>query len=225
MQPVTQIKALLYPAPKPLALPEPPPDPHAALKRWAAQCLEDNQYTPDLWNLERFNTQLLFVCNEMLPNCRMHHLIEDYAVKRVTAFTHDLFVFWRKNLGDASYPIPLTHRYPGQVKAPIKGEVYKIKSEQLKHIDRWKMNGVYFERKQVFVDVPYRNIEWDKSVSPVKIEKVPVWMYVGIDAYWEELLDGGIQFTPLKPFINTTYVPKIGYTDHPYYFWNKMQLE
>jgi hypothetical protein len=194
------------------------------------QEIEGQQFhTSDMWYLERFTYQLMFVYNELLPGHLMHHLIEDTTDAVSTGyygFTKQKYVLWKHRTPHAGYqqPLPLKVEDIGKasVLAPIKGFLYAVRPRQYYQIDLYMQNELYFKRERVEINVPYREINnFDKrAVSELKHEIVECWMYKAVEEYWIPLLDHGMSFKPVKPFIG-----KSPHGDRPYYYWTKLESE
>jgi len=163
-------------------------------------------FTYDMWKLQRFQHQPLFVYDQWMQNHRMHSMIEDWAQYRGVAFTQNAnWIMWKKRLGQGTFPIPMRIPFNGVPMGRIRGELYLIDSERLKVLDEYKENGVEFRRKPVEVLIPYRhlehivnkdhNYEWKATDL---IAKIHTWMYIGRYKYWGELLDAGYLFGQCK---------------------------
>lgn len=201
-------------------------------KRWFEEIAAQNFYTPDMWYLERFQCQLLFVYNELLPGHIMHHLIEnpgDAASTGYYGYTRKKYVLWKHRAYGTVHqqPLPLAVEplFRASPLAPIKGFLYLVRPHQYNQIDLYMQNTLYYERERITIDVPYREINnFDKrAVSELKFEPVEAWMYLAVQEYWEPLLDHGMHFTPVRPFIGKSALPDGTKVDRPYYYWTKQE--
>jgi hypothetical protein len=190
----------------------------------------ENFNTPDMWRMERFDWQLMFVYNEFLPGLRMHHLIEDPAVACSTgyfAYTRTKYVMWKRDVGLYSQPLLLNVEPIGRAspRAFVKGFLWAIRPKQYYALDRYMQNEVYYHRNRVEIDVPYREINnFDRrAVSEVKHEIVEAHMYIPIREYWEPLLDHGRVFKPVVPFYGHYFGLDGRKIDRPYYYWTKLE--
>lgn len=108
----------------------------------------------------------------------------------------------------------------GAPSAHIRGDVYRIRSSHVKELDKFRENGVQFLRRRVKIRVDYRDrvafkdrgtiVNFAKDylnhhvsravvTSPIeKTEFIEAWMYVGPSEYWEEQIDAGLNFEPVK---------------------------
>ena len=159
-------------------------------------------YTYDMWKLQRFARQPLFVYDQCMQAHRMHSMIAGFSEYRGVAFTaNDNWIMWKKKLGEGTFPIPMRIPYSAQPKGRIRGELYLVDSSRIKALDEYKQNGVEFRRKPVEVLVAARhlervvnadhNYEWQNTD---KVVKTHAWMYIGRNKYWEEHLDAGYNF-------------------------------
>ncbi len=113
-----------------------------------------NRYTPDIVKLEKYKSQLLFVCDEFMSDRRQHFVLEDDIVQwndkpmKVVGFTEAKFDFLLNE--DIALPFPTED---GKV---IKGEILVVTPNAIKKLDKLKLNTVMFYRKQVPIVDPYR---------------------------------------------------------------------
>lgn len=171
---------------------------------WANQCI----LTPDNWKLEQYVRQLIFLPCDMKKGHRNHGLIEDHINGPVyeDVYTAQEYTFWKKDLGEASFPVVLPGDYrpdaftPYEVEAaPIKGELYFIPGHHMKELDKHRLNGVQFVRDRVNIRIPYRTVSFNKErplpvISDHKyFNTVPAWMYMGVKDYWDPQIGGIFQ--------------------------------
>lgn len=190
----------------------------------------ENYNTPDMWYLERFRWQLMFVYNEFLPGHLMHHMLEDRSLAASTGYygyTVKKYVMWKCDQGAHSYPLLLKVESIGKASplASVKGFLWVIRPEHYYQLDRYMQNEVYYHRKRIDIDVPYREINnFDRrAVSELKHETVEAHAYIPIKEYWEPLLDHGRVFKPVKPFIGQSFDPFGKSIDRSYYYWTKQE--
>lgn len=202
---------------------------------WFAQEAENTKNTPDVPRLEAYKWQLLFVYDELQRGHHKHDLAEG-SVHLGTVYTRDKFSVWKKNLGRATYPIPLQKQFKTVPYAPIKGELRAFRPNQYFFLDKHKQNGVQYTRKRVTVLLPYRKLLWLKERDAAQftfgkavqnsvlttdpyIREIRAWMYVGIPEFWMELIDGGYAFSPVTTYTpNTIHIDK--YTIERYYYFS-----
>ncbi len=168
---------------------------------WAHQ----NEHTPDMWKLEQYIRQLIFVPCDMKEGGNNHSLIAE-AINGPSykdAYTADEYTFWKKDLGGYSFPIvlPKDYRPDGFTivpveSAPIKGELYFIRPPQFKVLDNHKNRGLQFTRERVGIRIPYRTVSYGpKRPLPVisnhnYFATVQAWMYIGVKEYWHDMIGG-----------------------------------
>jgi hypothetical protein len=181
-------------------------------------------WTPDMYMLEQYQWQLLFVPDEVQRGGLQYDLIRTDSVFRGHAWTRHPFEFWLKELGDQSYPIPMetknttvAPRYwptPGK----IMGEVHSIRPYLFRELDRHKLNGVQFFRRRVPLIFPYRQLLLQENkdrrntplplalrgkkgaMSPEIVYIMRAWMYIGIPKYWRPLLKMGERYSSVQQY-------------------------
>src|SRR6185295_10427611 len=208
--------------------------PDAAEARWITDSV---RHSPDLGYLEQFEFQLLFAADDTKLNHSHHCLIEDSAFV-ANAFTANAFEYSYLETGEDRLPIPMMSRmlhqtiryFPPPLK--IQGQIFAIRPYQFRELDNYKQNTVQFRRKRVNLIVPYREVnrtqyyndEYDmyqdlplvlqgKAVeSRERVHIVRAWMYVGMEEYWNNLLDAGFRgfktvniFESRRPWLKEYY--------------------
>jgi len=183
---------------KPSSVEEELPDLNAIA--WAHQ----NDSTPDMWKLEQFKRQAIFVCCDMKKGGINHRLIEEAINGDVyqDTYTADEYTLWKKDLGGQSFPVvlPKDYRPDGHTlvpveSAPIKGELYYINPTQFIQLDLHRPVGQFF-RERVNIRIPYRTVSYGpKKVLPEisnhnYFSTVPAWMYMGVRDYWHPMIGG-----------------------------------
>lgn len=177
--------------------------------------LDDKQdfkiFSPDLWKLEQYEYQLLFMPGEFMSRHPNFKDIQPYIYKNKPlgpAFTADTgWAFWRRNLGKFSYPIPLINQVKRVITGRIKGEVMAIRPRMLQHLDEYYQNRKEFIRYRTSVIIPYRKKTFTnvgEMITPEMTHTIRTWMYVGVNSFWTPQLDAGMLFTPVKSFIGST---------------------
>lgn len=182
---------------------------------------KDHEFTPDLWRLEQRPRHLLFIYDEMMtkmPYTRRGTLGDPIC----PAFSKEKFSLWKKKAGKETFPIALDTGF-GTIPrwaelsqaaplASIKGELYSVPIEVIKKLDNSKINGVLFTRRRVKLYVPYQEMNASGNPMQRQSHEVKAWMYVG-NPLWNDLLDGGYYFSPVKLFN-----PNDTETDQYYFF-------
>ena len=128
-------------------------------------------YTPDHADLEEMEWNLLFSCDDTQRRQPRYSMIEDGAFM-CFAFTRPYYHFWKKNLGNETFPIPIRSQQQTVKKslhsfssspilapaAKIGGELHLVRSSVLLELDKHRQNGVQFQRKRIQLLVPCRQV-------------------------------------------------------------------
>lgn len=175
-------------------------------------------FTPDVKQLERKQRHLIFVCDDLMSGNRNSDLIVETSVSGrwplMNGYTQDKFFFWKKELGELSFPVALdkdvTGFYHGnsfdKSSAKIHGEIYGIRTAGLIRLDIDRENTVQFTRRRVNIRIPYIH---GASKFP-DIEVITVWMYVGNHEYWDDQLAGVHASRPIEK----THDDRVWLEDH-----------
>lgn len=177
---------------------------------WHDNALRKTDKTPDVAFLESLEHQLVFVADEFMSvNPKASVLEKLKAKKEFECFSKETYTVYQKRLGRESFPIPLSVEHKTAPSLQVKGELYSMRSTALFELDKYKENGVQFQRIRVPVNIPVSRYKWFKDrkhaeneagkplgrsrllVSSEQFTK-QVWMYVGIEEYWP--IDGGYLF-------------------------------
>lgn len=162
-------------------------------------------FTPDIYRLEKYQLQLLFVYDEWLSDRRENFILEDSGEKIGVGFSKDRFDFLIKSTDNSSvaFPEPSGHR--------IKGEVHAILPETFIKLDKLKLNGLKSIRDRVTILYPYRDARWLKNSpdgyftqdghilpealqglkyeeGPEKIFHLECHMYMGHPEFWMDMI-------------------------------------
>lgn len=191
-------------------------------KEWIDFVNNRCHFTPDVAQLERSELQLLFCPGEMKRNFEDYQHIEDSSAYLCVAFTQKPFNFYQHILDQGRTTIPIEVEVPSTFipNVKIKGELHAISTDTLIKLDKFKLNGVEFNRKRTKLVVPYRYIANENKdaegkilplalrgkkgiLSPERVHLVDAWMYVGAPEHWNDLLDGGYLFQPVKTFTSS----------------------
>jgi hypothetical protein len=171
------------------------PDPAANL--WHKQFV----HTPDLWLLEQYPRQRVFIADDLKTGKVNHKLIKEHRPVHPDVYTLQKYTMWKKDLGGHSYPLPFEPGHDAQVPslyraepARIKGELYVLPSNLFWNVlDKHKQNGVQFTRKRVLITVPWRTVsfETDRPLPVISSDQtitIDAWMYVARPEYWDDYL-------------------------------------
>lgn len=185
-------------------------DPEANV--WLKQCA----LTPDIWKLEQSQYQLIFIPDDMMLGRNNHKLIADAirneAPVHPTCFTLERFTMFKKDLGEHSFPVPMKKEYEPSnwfrkrpSPAKIKGQLFAILSPRIIKLDIHRQNGLQFVRIRQDISLPYREVRYNKDkplpdISTDYLKTVEAWMYVGIPAYWDDLIGDMFSFGECDKF-------------------------
>ena len=185
-----------------------------------------NTQTPDLWKLEKKFSALVLIPDECMEGHYMHEEIlgkrgDDWQLCSPVAYTCGVFSFYKKRLGKLTQAVPLppqegTHQN-FRTNGCIMGELYAVRPDPvILRLDKYKDNGKMFIRYRVNVQVPHTEIKvWGNRADAAgvasndMIQLVHCWMYLGVNAYWQDHMDGGFQFDQVSHFHmdETTHCP------------------
>lgn len=182
----------------------------ALIDMWKQRTL----HTPDANILSNYTNHFLFVYDRLMEGRDEFAVIEDFSEPVATGFTEKLFCTWRKNLGSLSFPIALEATKEWEIpswadvavnkgwfkNAPpaiVKGQVFCLGHERIFELDKHYKNMRQYNRKRVLIQVPFR---YDSNSSNDYICRLWAWMYVGSSEHWEDQLDAGMFFTPVRVF-------------------------
>jgi hypothetical protein len=155
---------------------------------------DGQQFTPDIWKLEKYEYQLLFLCDDLMSRHPNHELIKDYIVPElaVPAFTAEgWWSLWRTKNGKDSYSIPLVNNLRRVMSRRILGQIVAIRPYMFIDLDKLKVNGVLFKRIRSSFLVPYRkkiDTRIGEMITDEFTQLIRAWMYVGVSEYWNKEL-------------------------------------
>lgn len=189
---------------------------------WLEQSNEE--FTPDIAKLERYKYQLIFVYDEMMFSHPQAEILKPEATLLSKAITKNGYTLWKRKLGQESYPVALDQKFHNLLKAPIKGELYRMRPKHFILLDSYKDNGVRYYRKRIDVVVPWKEVVRHKKTNVVitraeRKTEIKAWMYIGIPDFWEEILDAGFMSSPVRCFQPND--PNL----KPYYMFTKLEYE
>lgn len=194
---------------------------------WLQQAEQELVYTPDIADLERKLRHAVFFCDGHMRKRYQHGVIEQFPYLG-TVFTRERFFHWKRNLGFKSFTIPIIAPQgakslaTGSIRsvlpqpARIKGELYLIDTPYIKNLDRFMENGVKYTRRRLSFMMPVKVTEFVKdrallenylgeplqnaSVYTNEVHRVSAWMYQAVETFWEDQLDGGYSYSPVRTF-------------------------
>lgn len=188
---------------------------------WHRQC----ELTPDIWYLEQFRCQHIFIADDMMTD-RIHNgLLTEASLSGTDpihpyAYTMDDYKFYIKDLGKVSHPIIMEKdaELTGHVRFPpepaqVKGELWAIRPYQFIKLDKHRQNGVQFFRKRVSIFLPATNVVYTKERPLPQLVTadgvIGAWMYFGVPEYWDNQL-GGVFATKAAPLFEHDYpIPQV----------------
>jgi hypothetical protein len=184
---------------------------------------DGTRFTPDVPDLERREKQFLFVPDEMMEHHYDHARLGVGATKVAMALTQDKFSLWKRKLSTGPSVIPLEKGY-GSLSS-IRGELFLIRSQQMFKLDTHRQNGVEYKRTRIKLIIPYTETRLHYGQSGYYEEVVKkldhslnAWMYVGVDEFWTDKLDGGYEFATVRRFH-----PKNNLFKEPYYYFTNKE--
>lgn len=168
-------------------------------KGWARRVLGGKyDYTPDIVKLENLEGHLVLIHDDLKFEHRRHSLVQYADMLAFDAYTADNFSMWTVRMGKDSYPIAMKQKsfVPHCV---VHGELYFVDTATLVSLDRYRQNGVIFQRERVPIRVPYVKAWIDGNLEPrqtnILYETMDCWMYTAVPSYWNDRIDGGILFS------------------------------
>lgn len=205
---------------------------------------ELTRFTPDLAYLQRQESHLVFVYNELMRGGWKNNLMllpgHEKSVMLGPAVTENTYTVFQKRMGSEPFPIAIKTKMGapsldfGEVgaftvglPAQIGGQLFGIYPEMFPAIDKHMLNGIYFRRKRLTVLVPSRLKEPVELASgrimaagDWKITPVRAWAYEGRPEFWDKHL-APFAFTPVALRRKTPATAHRGpfqVTDKFYYF-------
>lgn len=159
-------------------------------------CQMTSPYSPDMGILQQNHRHLIFVHDDMMAGKKNSDLIVATSITGrwplAHCYTEEKFYYWKKDLGELSYPIALEKIPTGFTRhdntpAKIWGELYAIRPHAFNLLDTERENGVQFLRKRVDVRIPYIH---SNPIPDLLEHTMEVWMYIGVHDYWDDQLGG-----------------------------------
>ena len=201
-------------------------------QEWLDTAKQENQYTPDIAEVESRKFNFIFVYDEKMHRRPGYKVIEEHTVPMHTVYTKDKFFMYKHIPDGRVIPIPEGNR-------PIRGELHVTTGEGLIYLDKLYENGVEFLRQRVKVILPFRTVFRKKNkainskplppcldnihtlLSAERTEELRVWMYVAKPEVWLDRLDAGYTTERI-----TSYTPnKLRSWLNEYYFYTEKRSE
>lgn len=163
-------------------------------------------FTPDLWRLEKYKLQLLFVYDEWLSDRHQSFVIKELGENMGKAFTQDRYDFLVK----ATDPNKTSVTLPNPDGNRIMGELWVLEGKDFTKLDKLKLNGLQSLRRRTEVLFPYRYEGYVQNydgyftpdglelpaalqgkkhwLGPEMIWMMPCWIYEGHPDYWLDMV-------------------------------------
>jgi hypothetical protein len=208
-------------------------------QEWLQYWKDKLQYSPDALYLGRRLFHRVFIPDEMMTANREHHRIGgNFAKIKLGCVTYEKFSYFQGVENEKIQGIPLREEIKGVPFVSIRGELYAVRVEGIIELDKYKQNGVLFNRERVILRIPHHKQDkktWDKEnkvwvqgTSEFLEHKLLAWMYIGDLNYWKNHLNKSIRvksndsvsligestvFSPIK-----TFIPRNPSLEEYYYF-------
>src|SRR6266852_3039276 len=180
--------------------------------------LSETRFTPDIARLELSQFQLLFVCDDLMRAGKNYNIIADSSASVARGFTLHGYNFYKKRTN--GIPVVMAakqadNRYSFSC-LKIKGEIHAVESKAFIKLDTHYLNGVQYRRIRTKILYPTRQhgvvvnhdnegkllppaLQGNKHfLLPERVDIISAWMYIGASNYWNDLLDGGFAFEPVR---------------------------
>ena len=204
---------------------------HPVYSKIITDGLDSAEYTPDVAHLSQYETQLIFLYDNLMKNRCEHSRIANHSEEMWTAYTKDKYSMWIETVGTNKYPVIVDD--PKSSLAPpcvVRGKVYSIGVNKLIELDKDRKNGYNFVRKRIPVQILVRKMynstdevysggDW-RTIPAVRLSDVEthekmVWCYLGHRPYFEHRMSGFNGYKPAS--ILDSRNPEVGKF---YYFKN-----
>lgn len=162
---------------------------------------ELSEFSPDIWKLEQYETQRIFVADSSLDGL-LREATDIAEPIYQSCYTFMPYTLWRKDLGkDHTYSVilPGTYRPTGFVRWPVEsfpvhGRVWDINPKQFILLDKARQNGLQFRRERIPISYPLVGVRWNrKAPIPKAVDHhiiFDAWAYIGIPEYWDTQIGG-----------------------------------
>jgi len=199
------------------------------------------QYTHDLPHLETVHPWLVFIYDGFMKHHPKHRrLLEmgaEYPNRRIPGketdpcfgYTLNDYVLWKHSAGTRSFAVPVDRPMniyrnrpswdlTGAQAFKIRGQIYEMSWKGIVELDEHYRNGVEFERRSVHVVQPFHyeieDTNGNVSMSLRHEAFISCLMYVGIQKFWDEVIDG--TFEPVHVTPRQGGIP-------PYYYFTQYE--
>lgn len=163
-------------------------------------------FTPDLYRLEKYQLQLLFVTDGWLSDRHESFVIKELGENLGKAFSKDRFDFLIKSTDPFKTAVIL----PNEDGHRIMGEVWVVEGDAFVKLDKLKVNGLQSLRHRVDILYPYRYEGYVQNydgyftpdgqilpealqgkkhwLGPEQIWTLECWMYQAHPSYWVDMV-------------------------------------
>lgn len=189
------------------------------------EILDKFKYTPDIYKLDKYEDQFVFIADELMKCFELHNNFLQDAQYYGTAYTQNSFSVFRHKIPGKIHPVILPDKFLTNRHCRVKGELYlcKYPSVSLPKMDTYKQNGEVFQRLRVRLIQPVKRLVGPRelfdnrklyfsegmwyNIPKLLLCKHPAitvraWMYIAVPSYWNALLDGGYSFSPVKTYLS-----------------------
>lgn len=174
---------------------EVPKFPEGFLERAA----EKSRYTPDVHYIERRLYHRFFIVDDLQSTMKNTHLLGSSGAKIAPAVSVYNMAMVKKRAGEHTTAIPLTKAMYEYKLAPVHGELYAVRYDQIYVLDKHKLNTVEFNRVRVPIFIPCAKYQktYDLEGKPSGFVHAgwyldgpyTAWMYQGNLDYWTEVFN------------------------------------
>lgn len=176
-----------------------------------AEMAEEVSSTPDIWRLEQYKRQRIFVADNVLDEQLREASFVGQPVWPECCYTHDKYTLWKKDLGAHSYSVilPENYRPTGFVRYPvepakIQGKLWAVSPTAFISLDKLRDNGVRFTRSRVRISLPWRFVAYSKKkplpeISRDFLHTLDAWVYFGVPDYWDAMIGGIFASSQIEP--------------------------
>jgi len=194
--------------------------PKVNAKAIVQEALIRSKFTPDITLLEQSQFQLVFVCDDLMKAGQRYQIIRENSAYVCRGFTQRPYQFYRRRVDGAGVVMRPNKVYKDRYDfsaLKIKGEIHCVESvDGMVKLDNHYQNGVQYKRHRVHILYPFRQhgqvvnkttdgkplpytLQGNKHfLLPERVEPIEAWMYFGLRSYWNDLLDGGFLFEPVR---------------------------
>lgn len=197
-------------------------------------------YTPDAPLLETKEAWTVLVYDDLQAHHPRHHKLLSVGGinpngkkdELIYAYSLDSFVMWKFKDKERTFPV-IVDNAPSRFgvmqewdtvspyRHHIKGQLWNVGYQGIIELDEHYRNTVEFERRALHLVYIYAEEivgeDGGISVSMRKEYMIQAFVYVGIQKFWDQHMDG--RYVPVKVF------PRRDHLTPPYYFFTKKEYD